>query len=269
MIPKKIHYFWFGKGIKSELTEFCISTWGKIQSDFEIIEWNEDNFDVNSIPYTKQAYEQKKWAFVSDYARAKILYEHGGFYLDTDMELRMPLNDFINEKAICAFEMKGVPFSAFWAVEKGHVLAKDIMEYYEQQRHFKQIPNTKLFSKLLVEKYGADAENDTFQKLKENISLFPSHYFSLDLPKNYIAHHFSGSWHSSWTEEQNTYKSMVNTYGILQMMQNIPDGKKRIKDVVYNHKKIDADDLLEQIPLSYIKNFIIKKMKNKLQLFKK
>lgn len=269
MIPKKIHYFWFGKGKKSTLTEFCLASWKKVQPDFEIIEWNESNFDVNANVFSKEAYTQKKWAFVSDYARAKILYEHGGFYLDTDMELRMPLNDFVDEKAICAFEMKGVPFSAFWAVEKGHVLAKDILDYYENETRFEEIPNTKIFSKLLEEKYGADPQKDVFQKLKEDVSLYPSHYFSLDLPKNYIAHHFSGSWHESWTEEENTYKSMINTYGILQMMQNIPEGKKRIKDVVFNHKKIDADLILEQIPLSYIKDFLLRKMKRKLRPFKK
>lgn len=266
MIPKKIHYFWFGKGNKSELTQYCIETWKKVQPDFEIIEWTEENFDVDCNEFVRQAYQQKKWAFVSDFARAKVLYEEGGFYLDTDMELKLPLNSFLDEKAVCGFEIKGIPFSAFWAVEKGHELAKDITEYYERQTVFTETPNTEIFSKLLVEKYGAKADEDEFQELKFGVKLFPSYYFSLDLPKNYITHHFSGSWHGAWTEEENTYKNLVNTYGILKMLQEIPDGKRKVKDVVYNHRKIDIDAVLEQIPLSYIADFMKKKLIQKIKL---
>lgn len=266
MIPKKIHYFWFGKGKKSAFTEFCIESWKRVNPNFEVVEWTEENFDINCNTFVRKAYENKKWAFVSDYARAKILFDEGGFYLDTDMELKNPLDEFTTEKAICGFEIKGIPFSAFWAAEPGHELAKDIKEYYENQADFKEIPNTKIFSQLLVQKYGADADRDEFQELKYGIKLFPSHYFSLDLPKNYIAHHFSGSWHNKWSQEENTYKNFINTYGILKMLQEIPEGKKRIKDVVYNHKKINIDNVLEQIPLSYIADFMKKKLRQKFKL---
>lgn len=265
MIPKKIHYFWFGKGKKSKITEFCLESWRKTNPDFDIVEWTEENFDVHCNTYVKEAYEKKKWAFVSDYARAKILFEEGGFYLDTDMELKRSLSDFTQSHAICGFEIKGVPFSAFWAVEKGHELAKDIKEYYEKQSEFKEIPNTKIFSELLVEKYGANADRDEFQKLKFGVSLYPSHFFSLDLPKNYVSHHFSGSWHGAWSEEENVYKNLVNTYGILKMLTEIPNGKEKVKDVVYNHKKIQIEEILEQIPLSYIADFMKKKIKAKLK----
>ncbi|WP_322971833.1 glycosyltransferase family 32 protein [Faecalibacter sp. LW9] len=265
MIPKKIHYFWFGKGKKSELTEFCIESWRKNHPDFEIIEWTEDNFDVTSNIYIKQAYEQKKWAFVSDYARAKILYEEGGFYLDTDMEIKSPLHEFMDHRAICGFEIKGTPFSAFWAVEKGHPLAKDIKEYYENQTEFKEIPNTLIFSKLLVDKYGANASEDKFQELKEDIKLFPSHYFSLDLPKNYVAHHFSGSWHGAWTEETNSFKNYINTYGVVKMFTEIPQGKKEIKNLIYNHKQFHIDEILDQIPLSFILSYVKKNILKKIK----
>jgi len=264
MIPKKIHYFWFGKSEKPELVNFCVRSWKKNQPDFEIIEWNENNFDVTSNVFIKEAYEKKKWAFVSDYARAKILFEEGGFYLDTDMELKLPLNEFLNEKAVCGFEIKGTPFSAFWAVEKGHPLAKDIKEYYEKQTGFQEIPNTEIFSKLLVEKYGADAGKDQFQELKEGIMLYPSHYFSLDLPKNFIAHHFSGSWHGSWSEEKNSYKSYINSYGAVKYFTEIPNGKSEIKNLIYNHKLFTEDEILDQIPFSYIIKYVKKKIKSKL-----
>lgn len=78
MIPKVIHYCWFGRNPKTEIIEKCIASWRKYCPDWEIIEWNEDNYDVEKVPFVKEAYEAKKWAFVSDYARLDILYNHGG-----------------------------------------------------------------------------------------------------------------------------------------------------------------------------------------------
>lgn len=269
MIPKKIHYFWFGKGKKPQLVQHCIESWKKKQPNFEIIEWNEDNFDVNQNEFIKEAYKRKKWAFVSDYARAKVLYEEGGFYLDTDMEIKLPLDDFTQYDAICGFEIKGTPFSAFFANKKGHVFAKDMMLYYENLKNFNETPNTFIFSKLLVDKYGANADSDSYQELKEGIKLFPSEYFSLDLPKNYITHHFSGSWHNAWSENDNTYKSYINTYGIIKLFLEMPNGKKEIKNLCYNQKIIRPEDILEQIPFSFIVHFVKKKLKQRFySLFK-
>lgn len=105
MIPKKIHYCWFGRNPLPESAQKCIASWRKYLPDYEIIEWNEDNFDVNSIPYTAQAYEAKKYAFVSDYARFKILYEHGGLYFDTDVEVIRPMEDIIAKGPFMGFEI--------------------------------------------------------------------------------------------------------------------------------------------------------------------
>ncbi|MBP3463612.1 MAG: hypothetical protein J6K45_03935 [Clostridia bacterium] len=95
-IPKKIHYCWFGNGDKPELVEKCIKSWKKYCPDYEIIEWNESNYDVTMCDYSKEAYENKKWAFVTDYARLWIIYNHGGIYLDTDVEIIKNI-DFILE----------------------------------------------------------------------------------------------------------------------------------------------------------------------------
>ncbi|MFV0175489.1 glycosyltransferase [Empedobacter falsenii] len=238
MIPKIIHYCWFGNNPKPKIVEYCITSWKKYLPDYEIIEWNEDNFDVTHNDFVKTAYQNKKWAFVSDFARAKALYEHGGFYLDTDMEVKNTLNDFLHHRAVCGFEIKGIPYSAFWGIEKGHILATKIMDYY-LNNDYKEEPNTAIFSKLLVEEFGADANNDNYQELKEGIALYPSTYFSLDLPINYITHHFSGFWHDSWTEERNTYKEMVNMYGLLNRFTKEKHSKERIKNVVYNHKILE------------------------------
>jgi len=104
MIPKIIHYCWFGKGEKPELAFRCIESWKKFFPDYEIIEWNEDNFDVNIIPYTAGAYEAKKYAFVSDYARFWILYHYGGLYFDTDVEVIKPMNDIIERGPFMGME---------------------------------------------------------------------------------------------------------------------------------------------------------------------
>ena len=105
MIPKKIHYCWFGRNPLPESAKKCIASWRKFLPDYEIIEWNEDNFDVNSIPYTAQAYSVGKYAFVSDYARFKILYEHGGLYFDTDVEVIRPMDDIIDAGPFMGFEI--------------------------------------------------------------------------------------------------------------------------------------------------------------------
>lgn len=94
-IPKIIHYCWFGRNPLPELAQKCIASWRKFFPDYEIKEWNEDNFDVNMIPYTREAYEAKKYAFVSDYARLWILYHYGGLYFDTDVEVIKPMDDII------------------------------------------------------------------------------------------------------------------------------------------------------------------------------
>ena len=98
MIPKIIHYCWFGRNPLPESAKKCIDSWRKFLPDYEIKEWNEDNFDVNIIPYTQQAYEAKKYAFVSDYARFWILYHHGGVYFDTDVEVIRPMDDIIEKR---------------------------------------------------------------------------------------------------------------------------------------------------------------------------
>ena len=140
MIPKKIHYCWFGRNPLPESAQKCITSWRKYLPDYEIIEWNEDNFNVNSIPYTAQAYAAKKYAFVSDYARFKILYDHGGLYFDTDVEVIRPMDDIIACGPFMGFEIAPSCKKPFGAVnpgvgigaEKRMNLYKSILNYYSQ-----------------------------------------------------------------------------------------------------------------------------------------
>ncbi len=105
MIPKVIHYCWFGGNPLPESAQKCIASWRKFLPDYEIKEWNESNFDVNAIPYTAQAYAAKKYAFVSDYARFSILYDNGGLYFDTDVEVIRPMDDIIENGPFMGFEI--------------------------------------------------------------------------------------------------------------------------------------------------------------------
>ena len=104
MIPKKIHYCWFGRGEKPRLAQKCIASWKKYMPDYEIIEWNEDNFDINYNAYTKMCYEQKRYAFLTDYIRLVIVEEQGGIYFDTDVEAVRSFDDLLVHPAFAGFE---------------------------------------------------------------------------------------------------------------------------------------------------------------------
>lgn len=135
MIPRVIHYCWFGRGEKPKLAQKCIASWKKFCPDYEIIEWNEDNFDINCCPYVKEAYESKKYAFVTDYVRLFAMYTKGGIYMDTDVEVTRPLDEFLVCKAFSGFEsIKSVP-TGIMASEKGLPIIKELLDYYNG-KHF-------------------------------------------------------------------------------------------------------------------------------------
>ncbi len=104
MIPKKIHYCWFGGAPLPDLVQKCIASWQEHCPEYEIIRWDESNFDLNCCDYVKEAYQAQKWAFVSDVARLYALVTYGGIYMDTDMELLKPLDDILQYEAISGFE---------------------------------------------------------------------------------------------------------------------------------------------------------------------
>lgn len=105
MIPKRIHYCWFGKGPKGRLEKNCIKSWKQFLPDYEIMEWNENNFDIKKAPrYVQEAYQQKKWAFVTDYVRLAVIYEQGGLYFDTDVEVLASFDPFLKYSAFFGFQ---------------------------------------------------------------------------------------------------------------------------------------------------------------------
>lgn len=132
MIPKKIHYCWFGRGEKPKLAQKCIASWKKFCPDYEIIEWNEDNFDLNYNDYTRYCYENKKWAFLSDFVRLIVIVECGGIYLDTDVELVKKPDELLQYEAFYGFENNEYVNSGegFGAVP-GHSTVVEMQKEYE------------------------------------------------------------------------------------------------------------------------------------------
>lgn len=183
MIPKIIHYCWFGKGEMPEMAKNCIASWHKYMPDWEYKLWNEDNFDVNCTPYTKEAYEAKKFAFVSDYVRLWALYNEGGLYFDTDVEVFKPFDNLLNNKAFAGFEgSKRLPVgTCVMASEAGGEWIKEQLDYY-QNRHFLnqdgsfdmttnvQFMNAKMCEQGFVQ--------DGSEQVFKDVHIFPVDYFS-------------------------------------------------------------------------------------------
>ena len=133
MIPKKIHYCWFGRGEKPKLAKKCIESWKTFCPDYKIIEWNEDNIDVNMNAYTKMCYEQKNYAFLSDYVRLVAVFENGGIYFDTDVEAVKPFDELLPNKAFFGFETKDYVNTGhgFGAEAKAEIL-KALIDAYDR-----------------------------------------------------------------------------------------------------------------------------------------
>ena len=136
MIPKIIHYCWFGGNEKSALIKRCIESWQRFCPDYEIKEWGESTFDLASAPvYVREAYEAKKWAFVTDYVRLWAMHEYGGVYMDTDVEIVRPIDEFLCHRGFTGFEDDVHMVTGIMAAEKELPLMKSLLSYYDT-RHF-------------------------------------------------------------------------------------------------------------------------------------
>ena len=195
MIPKKIHYVWVGGNPKSKDIERCIKTWKKHLPDYEIIEWNENNFDINSNQYVKKAYEHKKWAFVSDYIRMYAIYNYGGIYFDTDVLVLDNLDEFLHNEAFIGYEDDNFPFTAVFGAVKGHSLIKHILEMYDNISFDKEnvITNTEMVKKLLIEQYNCKLGNKE-QLLKDNVKIYKKEILCKPSIKSKTIHAFNASW---------------------------------------------------------------------------
>lgn len=203
MIQKKIHYCWFGRGELTTKAKKCIQSWKKYCPDYEIIEWNEDNFDVNQNEYTKKVYFEKKYAFLSDYARLKVVYEYGGIYLDLDVEIIKNFDDLLENKAFFGFENNDYVASGLgFGGEKGNIAVKTLLDEYDQLLDgTKDVIGCPTLNTEGLVKLGL-VRNGQFQKLSE-CTVYPAEYFNpydnptgrLNITKNtYSIHWFAKSW---------------------------------------------------------------------------
>ena len=209
-IPKVIHYCWFGKSPKTKLHQLCLDSWEKHCPEYQIIEWNEDNYDVAKNLYMKQAYEAGKWAYVSDYARIDIIYHHGGIYLDTDVELIKSLDSLLGLEAFIAHgQWSAVNSGAGLGAVKGNHILKEILEDERNHIPFAQddgglnmmqngFYETSVLQRHGFKKYFLMQEVDGMLILAPEImataSLLGKNVFVTD--RTISIHHCEGSWAS-------------------------------------------------------------------------
>lgn len=214
-IPKVIHYCWFGGKPKPALAEKCIKSWKKVCPDYQIVEWNEDNFDLSIVPnYVRQAMEAGRWAFVTDYVRLRVLTERGGIYMDTDVELVKTLDPFLHHQAFAGFERLDAIQTGLLACEKEFPLFLEFLEHYDTASFLLSdgTPDTTTNVEVLTDlclKHGLVCD-DRLQTVA-GLTIYPKEIFCpVDFEtrrlhktrKTVTIHWFSGSWQ---TEEVRQY----------------------------------------------------------------
>lgn len=211
-IPKVIHYCWFGGNPKPKLAEKCIKSWKKYCPDWEILEWNEGNFDLRDVPlYVRQAMDAGRWAFVTDYVRLRGLLEMGGIYMDTDVEVVKSLDPYLEHEAFAGFESLDRIQTGLLACRKDFPLFRDFMAYYDTASFYRAdgsqdvTTNVEILTALCRER--GFAAGDKFQVV-DGLAIYPREYFC---PVDYeteklhrtrrtvTIHWFASSWH---TEEE-------------------------------------------------------------------
>lgn len=203
MIPKKIHYCWFGRNPLPESVKRCIQSWKKYCPDYEIIEWNEQNYDVNKIPFTEKANKEKKYAFVSDYARLDIIYNEGGIYLDTDVELIKDITPLLEHKCFLGMEFSGEINTGlgFGAVKKHPFIYENMQYYHNNTFDMNHIITCVNVTSSLLTKKGL--KNIDKNQVIDDIYIYSTEYFcplnyksnELNITNNtYSIHHYDATW---------------------------------------------------------------------------
>lgn len=207
MIPKVIHYCWFGRGKKNAKFEMCLASWKKHLPEYQFKEWNEDNFDINSVPYVKEAYECRKWAHVTDYVRVYALYHEGGVYMDCDVEVLKPLDRFLDDVAFTGYEPVGHPLTGIMASVKGGKWVEDLMHDYDGRHFIDEDGNPDLtqnttYAHQVMERAGMRLDR-TEENVPGYVHVYPADFFcpkiwgekKFDTTENtYTIHHYISSW---------------------------------------------------------------------------
>ena len=216
VIPKVIHYMWLGKKEIPATLQKCIDTWTRCCPDYEIVQWNEDNYDVNKVPYMREAYSRGAYGFVPDYARLDILFQHGGFYLDTDVELLRSLDEMRYQSAFCGVEKWQVlNFGGCSGSVKGNAVIGEFLKNRQNINYLNQDGSENrttcgFYDTVLAMRHGYKI-NGTVQKIGD-LNIYTSDYFH---PYDYMSgrinitantfsiHHFNGGWLSEELAEEN------------------------------------------------------------------
>lgn len=212
LIPPIIHYCWFGRSEMPMMVKECIESWKKFCPDFEIRLWNEDNYDVAQNPYMLAAYKDKKWAYVSDYARVDVVNRYGGIYLDTDVEVLRPLDMLLREKAFAGFESAAdVAFGLGFGARANNPILCDLLKLYDNLPWDGGKIACPIYQSEILAKHGMIRKN-SFQRL-ENMTILPVRYLSPmsvnsgrkhHCPDSFAIHHYAASWLNDtakqWTE---------------------------------------------------------------------
>ncbi len=209
MIPKIIHYCWFGKNPLPSLAEKCIESWQKFCPDYQIVRWDEDNFDINQNDYVREAYEAKKYAFVTDYVRLYALHATGGIYMDTDVELLRPIDEFLSCEAFAGFELRNKIGTAIIGAMPSHPTVEKMMAIYNS-KHFRLdeggldiTTNVEILTDMLI---PLGLKGNGKAQTVAGINLYPSRVFYPTIKRinnakymqdAYAAHYCCGSWKSA------------------------------------------------------------------------
>ncbi len=245
-IPKIIHYCWFGRNPLPPLAKKCIDSWKRHCPDYEIIEWNEDNFDINSNQYVKEAYEAKKYAFVTDYVRLYVLYNHGGIYMDTDVEVLKPLDRFLIHRTFTGCENDNFCITGTMGSEKNNPWIEKLLNLYKEKRFvlptgsFDITPNTEIITELTMEEYSWICSNK-YQVLTDGLHIYPHDFFcakdwrtgEVNITENtYTVHNFSGSWISARDKRISKMKTITKNIIIKLIGTNGFQTLKKMKNSV-------------------------------------
>lgn len=234
MIPKIIHYCWFGGHQYSDIVQKCINSWHKELPEYKFILWNEQNFNISIIPYVHEAYKVQKWAFVSDFVRFYALYKYGGIYLDTDVEILKDLSPLLSHKAFMGFESKtDVNPGLIVGSEPNNEFFKELLSTYKDE-HF-VLPDNTLNQKTIVARItevlvsmGLKLNGET--QTINDITIYSTEYFCpidrdtcrLNITSNtYSIHHYVGSW-LSWKDQiRIKVLDLLKRYKIYQFLKYI------------------------------------------------
>lgn len=261
MIPKIIHYVWVGGAPQNELVKNCVKSWKQYLPEYQVMAWDDDAFKGLNNTYAEQAYEARRWAFVSDYIRLYALYKFGGFYFDSDLEVTGDLDQFRKNCFLSGFEVydeRAAPITALMGAEPGNPIIKALLDDYERRDFvlpdgtLDLTPNTQRISEILERDFGVLAPYDPDVKLDLNGAgvIYPSYFFCTpkDGCENYSIHHFNGSWLDGYSR-----KSYFRIGGFSLVRLKRKKNKSMVVPLLKGEKLLGSIDISKKYSLMLVK----------------